>query len=309
MYVHCSGQLEALQFSKHSSTDYSREATAFPEPASSSLSTPPPNQPEYYYANQDYHSAVTGTLRLKRGQKVSLLEASNEKWWLVERVPDSENEEPSSAGLVPPRLLDFHPPSAVGSPDLEDQEVKAVDPVESTEQVRLREKPELQQLSSIAAVMPSNLFGDRCKGTPEHQQDELCVPLPAPEEEKSSVEEEEAEAEASPRQSPRLSPPTFFSGDMDVAEVINHQADEDESSPSELTKWSAAQSTEQDETDYVASQTYSSHVPGSGPVRCWSLPSLLEEYKTDESIKPGSISFLHGRPRMFLFKKGSTCLP
>ena len=241
---------------------------------------------------------MTGTVSLSRGQKVSLLEASNEKWWLVELVPDSEGEEPSSAGLVPPRLLDHNPPSAITEVDGPESEL--VDLVEGAEQVRAREKPALQQLSSIAAVMPSNLFGDRGKGTPEHQEDELRVALPASEE-SSSIEENDV-AKAKPKFLPRVSPQTFFPRHMDVAEVINLQADEEDKPPhSELTKWSGAQSTEQVETDFTASQSYPSHSTGSGPIRCWSFPSLLGENRTDDSTKSGSISFLQGKLRMFLF--------
>ena len=243
------------------SSDHSQSATISPDITVSPVpSLPSKPEPEVYYATQDYKSTVNGTVNVKKGQKVTLLESSNEKWWLVELVPDSSGEEPSSAGLLPPRILSNLAPQPV---------VPTV-----AAPVALREKPSPQQLSSNAAVMPSNLFGRQGKATPDFPQDGHQL---------------EMTHTASPR--------AFFPQNMDVAAAVSLQ-DDSKSPPTGTDSWPLEQSTEL--LDLASGRGSSSSQ--TELYRSLSLPSMISRDEDDgkHSLQHGSVNFLAGRPRMLI---------
>ena len=248
-------QLELLKFpTESSSTEHSQSATISPDISHQTVSPvpsiPSKPEPEVFYAAQDYSSSVNGTIDVKKGQKVTILESSNEKWWLVELVPDSSGEEPSSAGLLPPRILNSLPPQ----------------PVESTAvPVVLREKPSPQQLSSNAAVMPSNLFGRQGKATPDFQQDGRL------------------------KLSHTASPRAFFPRNMDVAAAVSLQ-EGNKSPPTGVDSWPLEQSTE---LLGLASGRASSSSQNE-LYRSLSLPSIVNRDENDAGhpVQHGSVSFL-----------------
>ena len=292
-----SEQLHMIQFPKQSdSSEHSQSATISPEPSLRNTpvpSSPPTSQPEYYYAAHDYNSAVVGTVNLKKGQKVTILEASNEKWWLIEVVPESQGEEPSSAGLVPPRILHHLPPE---QPQIEDERPSPVGAVDAP--VILRDKLTSQQLSSNAAVMPANLFGPQGKATPDHQSDELRIVLSGGSEDAQHSSESADQLNTNQRPTNRASPYAFFPRNMDVAAMISMQeAENQEDSLAMLDASPAVLSAEQLEVDFDSKRASLTSQP---LFRSSSLPTLIsrEGSSTHTPARLGSAMFLARRQGM-----------